>query len=215
MEITLSETLVNNLEERLIPSSEGIIIYTNIYKWSWYIRPSINKRVSVISIPNVKTALRDGLNSFPFVSLYRIATGGPPTPAIIAKIPENIPALNELLEFLSRVHPKYEARPANNTMEPIVVDKILCSKYIKQSNPKGPPTTLPINRYFIGDQVTSSLSLTNILIVNGSANKLSRAGTRAGSIWTRIGEEITAKPYPRSPWMDAATNNRIPIKTNS
>ena len=25
------------------------------------------------------------------MSLYRIATGGPPTPAIIAKIPENIP----------------------------------------------------------------------------------------------------------------------------
>jgi len=34
LEITLSETLVNNLEEILIPSSEGIIIYTNIYKWS-------------------------------------------------------------------------------------------------------------------------------------------------------------------------------------
>ena len=88
-------------------------------------RPSINKRVSVISIPNVKTAFKDGLNSFPFVSLYNIAMGGPPTPAIIAKMPENIPALNEFLEFLSSVQPKYEARPANKTINPTVVDKTL------------------------------------------------------------------------------------------
>ena len=58
----------------------------------------------------------------------------------------------------------------------------------------GPPTSLPINKYFIGDHITCDRSLLNIFIVRGKANKLSKAGTSTGSICTRIGEDITAKP---------------------
>ena len=89
-------------------------------------RPSINKRVSVISIPNVKTAFKSlrkvGLNKNASLANLKTYTA---LENALEKMPENIPALNEFLEFLSSVQPKYEARPANKTINPTVVDKTL------------------------------------------------------------------------------------------
>ena len=49
----------------------------------------------------------------------------------------------------------------------------------------------------------------------GKASKLRICGTSSGSIWTSIGEEITAKPKPNIPWIAALTNRSIEINISS
>ena len=169
----------------------------------------------MISIPKVNTAFRDGLNSLPLVPLYKIATGGPPIAAIIPNIPEKVPASNELIEFLFTFQPKYEPSPALNTITPTEIDNKLGSKVVKNTKPIGPPITLPPIRNFIGFQLTLDFSLIKTLKAKGRPKRESSWGTKAGSIWTIIGDAMTAKPNPRTPWTDAEINNRSAIKISS
>ena len=169
----------------------------------------------MISIPKVNTAFRDGLNSLPLVPLYKIATGGPPIAAIIPNIPEKVPASNELTEFLFTFQPKYEPSPALSTITPTEIDNKLGSRVVKNSNPIGPPITLPPMRNFIGFQLTLDFSLIKTLKAKGRPKRESSWGTKAGSIWTIIGDAMTAKPNPRTPWIDAETNNRSAMKISS
>lgn len=104
--MNVSETIENIEVEKRIPNKTGSINRRNSIKWSEYKFPVTNNNERVITIPKVKTALSDGLNSSPLVPLYNIATGGPPMAAIIPKMPESVPAVNEFMGFLFTFHPK-------------------------------------------------------------------------------------------------------------
>ena len=104
--MSVSETIEKIEVEKRIPNKTGIIKSKNRIKWSEYKFPVTTNKERVITIPKVKTALSDGLNSSPFVPLYSIATGGPPIAAIIPKTPESVPAVNEFIGFLFTFHPK-------------------------------------------------------------------------------------------------------------
>ena len=104
--MSVSETIEKIEVEKRITNKTGIIKSKNRIKWSEYKFPVTTNKERVITIPKVKTALSDGLNSSPFVPLYSIATGGPPIAAIIPKMPESVPAVNEFVGFLFTFHPK-------------------------------------------------------------------------------------------------------------
>ena len=155
----------------------------------------------MISIPIIKTLFNDGLNSSGSASRYRRAIGGPPIAAIIPKIPENVPAMKELVLFLLITHPKYDATPPMKTMNPTERDKYLVLKFSNSRVPIGPPTNLPSKRGLTSFRLTFSFSLKKTLIASGKASKESNCGTKSALIWTTIGEDITAKPKPKTPWI--------------
>ena len=205
----------NSRLENCTPSKTGKTRYINKTKWSCTKFPVNANRERVISIPKVKTAFREGLNSLPLVPLYKIATGGPPIAAIIPNIPEKVPARSEFIEFLFTFQPKYEPSPALSTITPTEIDSKFGSNVVRNSKPIGPPITLPPIRNFMGFQLTFDFSLIKSLNAKGRPKRESSWGTKAGSIWTIIGDAMTAKPNPRTPWTDEEINNNSAIKNSS
>ena len=115
----------------------------------------------MISIPIIKTLFNDGLNSSGSESRYRRAIGGPPIAAIIPKIPENVPAMKELVLFLLITHPKKEAIPAKKTIKPTEIERYFSFNIDKNNKPIGPPTNLPATKGFTELKSTLFLSLIN------------------------------------------------------
>ena len=172
----------------------------------------IVRRVIVITIPIVKTLLSDGLNSSGSEFLNNNATGGPPIAAIIPKMPDNVPAINELSLDLFIVQPKYDATPAKKTIPPTEIDKYFSLRRNNKYKPKGPPNNRPQINGFKETKSTLDFSLMKILIANGNPNSESNCGTRSGSTWTTIGEAITANPNPKTPWTADPINISEAIK---
>lgn len=115
------------------------------------------------------------------------------------KIPEKVPAKNELVLFLFITHPKYDATPPIKTINPTERDKYLVLKFSNNKVPIGPPTNLPSSRGLTSFRFTFSFSLIKTRIANGKASKDSNWGTNSALIWTTIGEDITANPKPKTP----------------
>ena len=72
--------------------------------------------------------------------------------------------------------------------------------------------SLPQINGFTEPKSTLDFSLAKILIANGNPNSESSWGTKSGSIWTTIGEAITANPKPKTPWTEDPTNINEAIK---
>jgi len=153
-----SETLENSELETLIPINTNGINIVNNKKWSHSKLPLSNKSESVITIPILKTLLREGRNSWDLVFLYSSATGGPPIAATIPNTPEKVPARKELKIFLFITQPKKEPTPAIKTINPTAIDKYFSDRFKSKKSPIGPPTNLPIMSGFTLEKSTSSFS---------------------------------------------------------
>ena len=100
-------------------------------------------------------------------------------------------------------------------MTPTAIDNGSGSRVVRKYRPIGPPIIRPTIKNFKGFQFTFDFSLKKTLKANGKPSSDNNWGTKEGLIWIMIGDAITAKPKPRTPWTAADIKTRNATNINS
>ncbi len=135
-----------------------------------------------------------------------MAIGGPPIAAILANMPDNIPAINKLKRLILTLNLRKLRITVSPTITAMARPSTGCGASISRATPIKPPGIRPSRAYCMPSNFNSLRSLNRVNRAIEKPIKITGTGTSCGSTIYNSGEAITASPKPIRLWVSEPKN---------